>query len=165
MERAVELDLVADAVIPHSETERLALWAIREQFEALFQRTPLFLYDVSLPMREMASYVDEVQARLRRRWPDSRCDVMGHAGDGNLHLFVWPGDTSGDGLHALADADVYQPLRAIGGSISAEHGIGLEKREHLGISRTDAEIALMRTLKRALDPNGILNPGKVLPPA
>jgi FAD/FMN-containing dehydrogenase len=164
MERAVDADLLADAVIAHSEAERQGLWAIREQFESLFARKPLFLYDVSLPMREMEEYVETVQRRLTARWPDSRCDVMGHAGDGNLHLFVWPGSATGDGLHALSDVDVYEPLRAIGGSVSAEHGIGLEKREHLGISRSDAEIALMRTLKRTLDPNGILNPGKVLPP-
>jgi FAD/FMN-containing dehydrogenase len=161
MERAMEQELVVDAVIAHSETVRRGLWAIREEFEALFQRTPLFLYDVSLPMRDMEHYVEEVQARLRRRWPDSRCDVMGHAGDSNLHLFVHPA-ADGEGLHAQADEDVYEPLRAIGGSVSAEHGIGLEKRDHLSITRSEAEIELMRLLKRTLDPKDILNPGKVL---
>ena len=165
MERAMERGLVVDAVVAHSETERRGLWAIREQFEALLERRPLFLYDVSLPLAAMAAYVDEVQARLQRRWPDSRCDVMGHVGDGNLHLFVHPGAATGDDLHAQADEDVYEPLRAVGGSISAEHGIGLEKRDRLPISRTPAELDLMRTLKRALDPHGILNPGKVLPEA
>jgi FAD/FMN-containing dehydrogenase len=164
MERAMEAGRVVDAVVAHSEAERRGLWAIREQFEALFERWPLFLYDVSLPLAAMSAYVDEVQARLHRRWPDSRCDVMGHVGDGNLHLFVHPGAVTGHDLHAQSDEDVYEPLRAVGGSISAEHGIGLEKRDRLPISRTPAELELMRTLKRALDPNGILNPGKVLPP-
>ncbi len=165
LERVMAGELVTDAVVAHSETERRALWAIREQFEALFERRPIFLYDVSLPLGSMAAYVDEVQARLRRRWPDSRCDAMGHVGDGNLHLFVHPGTATGDDLHAEADDDVYEPLRPIGGSISAEHGIGLEKRDRLPISRSPAEIELMRTVKRALDPRNILNPGKVLPPA
>ncbi|MES0875260.1 FAD-binding oxidoreductase [Sinimarinibacterium thermocellulolyticum] len=161
MERALDEGLIADAVIPQSEAERRALWEIRENFQPLYRRQPIFLYDVSLPIREMETYVAEVQARLKRRWPASRCDVIGHIGDGNLHFFVHPG-SSGDDLHAQADEDVYTPLAPIGGSISAEHGIGTEKRRHLGISRTRAEIALMRTLKRTLDPKNLLNPGKVL---
>jgi len=165
MERAVEEELVTDAVIAHSEAERRGLWAIREEFEALFQRKPLFLYDVSLPLGAMEWYVEQVEGRLRRRWPDGRCDAMGHVGDGNLHLFVHPGSATGDDLHEQSDDDVYTPLVAVGGSISAEHGIGIEKRDHLAISRSPAEIALMRRLKATLDPKGILNPGKLLPPA
>ncbi|HKY89568.1 MAG TPA: FAD-linked oxidase C-terminal domain-containing protein, partial [Nevskiaceae bacterium] len=100
--------------------------------------------------------------RLRKRWPGSRCDVIGHIGDGNLHFFVHPGHVTGDHLHEQSDEDVYAPLGAIGGSVSAEHGIGREKRTHLGISRSADEIALMRVLKQSMDPKGILNPGKVL---
>ncbi|MDP9139905.1 MAG: FAD-binding oxidoreductase [Pseudomonadota bacterium] len=161
MENALEAGLVTDAVIPQSETERRALWEIRENFSDLFQRSPVFLYDVSLPIREMDSYISEVQARLARRWPNGRCDVIGHIGDGNLHLFVHPA-AEGEGLHEQSDDDVYLPLKAIGGSISAEHGIGLEKRARLPISRSDDEIALMLLLKKTLDPMNILNPGKVL---
>jgi FAD/FMN-containing dehydrogenase len=161
MEAALEQGLVADAVIPQSDKERTALWEIRENFQALYRRQPIFLYDVSLPIREMEGYVAAVQARLRQRWPASRCDVIGHIGDGNLHFFVHPG-CAGDGQHAQSDEDVYAPLRAIGGSISAEHGIGTEKRRHLPISRSAEEIALMRTLKATLDPKNLLNPGKVL---
>ncbi|HEY1076298.1 MAG TPA: FAD-binding oxidoreductase [Fontimonas sp.] len=161
MEQVLEEELVADAVIPQSETERRALWEIRENFSALYRRKPIFLYDVSLPIREMDAYVKAVQARLRQRWPQSRCDVIGHIGDGNLHFFVTPG-CEGEHQHADSDEDVYTPLRAIGGSISAEHGIGTEKRAHLQVSRSDEEIALMRVLKQTLDPKGILNPGKVL---
>jgi FAD/FMN-containing dehydrogenase len=161
MEQAMEDGLVENAVIPQSGSERTALWEIRENFQALFQRKPIFLYDVSLPIREMEAYVAEVQRRLKARWPDSRCDVIGHIGDGNLHFFVNPG-CDGDNQHAQSDEDVYAPLGAIGGSISAEHGIGTEKRGHLHVSRSEAEIALMRLLKSSLDPKGILNPGKVL---
>lgn len=161
MEQALDRGLAADAVIPQSETERRALWEIRENFQPLYRRQPIFLYDVSLPIREMEAYVAEVQARLRKRWPESRCDVIGHIGDGNLHFFVTPG-CEGEHQHAQSDEDVYAPLKPIGGSVSAEHGIGTEKRPHLGISRSAEEIALMRTLKRTLDPKNLLNPGKVL---
>lgn len=160
---AADEGLVADVVIPRSETERNALWAIRENFQALYQRKPVFLYDVSLPIRAMEAYVAEVQRRLKRRWPRSRCDVLGHIGDGNLHFFVHPG-VEGDlaRQHEESDEAVYAPLEPIGGSISAEHGIGTEKRRHLGISRSTAEIDLMRVLKRSLDPKNLLNPGKVI---
>ncbi len=161
METALEEGLVADAVIPQSETERVALWHIRENFSALYRRKPIFLYDVSLPIRDMEAYVAEVQARLKRRWPDSRCDVIGHIGDGNLHFFVTPG-CDGEHQHPQSDEDVYAPLQPIGGSISAEHGIGSEKRGHLHISRSADEIALMRLLKQTMDSKNILNPGKVL---
>jgi FAD/FMN-containing dehydrogenase len=161
MEQALASGIVDDAVIPQSETERRSLWDIRENFEALYERKPIFLYDVSLPIREMERYVLEVQGRLKKRWPNSRCDVIGHIGDGNLHFFVNPGEP-GENQHAQSDEDVYAPLAPIGGSISAEHGIGTEKRRHLPISRSAEEIALMRVLKLTLDPKNILNPGKVL---
>jgi FAD/FMN-containing dehydrogenase len=160
---ALQDGLVADAVLPRSEAERRALWTIREDFSALLVEPPVFLYDVSLPIRDMESYVAEVQARIRARWPRSFCHVLGHIGDGNLHLFVKP-EGDGPGLHALADEEVYEPLRAYGGSVSAEHGIGSEKVSRLHISRSPEEIDLMRRLKAALDPLGLLNPGKVLRP-
>lgn len=161
MGAALEEGLVADAVIPQSDTERTLLWEIRENFQPLYVRKPIFLYDVSLPIRDMEAYVLEVQARLKKRWPSSRCDVIGHIGDGNLHFFVYPG-CDGENLHALSDEDVYAPLKPIRGSISAEHGIGTEKRAHLGVSCSAEEIELMKLLKRSLDPKAILNPGKIL---
>ncbi len=161
MEQALAEELVVDAVIPKSDTELRALWEIRENFQALYQRKPIFLYDVSLQIRDMEAYVAQVQQRLKARWPASRCDVIGHIGDGNLHFFVHPG-CAGEHQHEQSDADVYAPLQAIGGSISAEHGIGTEKRRHLSVSRSGEEIALMQVLKRTLDPQGILNAGKVI---
>lgn len=156
--------LVADAVLPKSETERERIWAIRENFEALRERKPLFLYDVSLPMRQMLTYIEEVKERVRALWPRSEFFALGHIGDGNLHFFIAPQADRTDiaGLHALCDEAVYRPLEARGGAISAEHGIGLEKKAWLGLSRSRSEIELMRTLKRALDPIDILNAGKVI---
>lgn len=111
----------------------------------------------------MEMYIDEVQRRLKMRWPESRCYVLGHIGDGNLHLFITP-SAAADDLHSQVDQAVYEPLSAYQGSVSAEHGIGLEKKHWLNACRTETELALMRQLKRSLDPGNLLNPGKVLDP-
>tara|TARA_R110002110_G_scaffold415785_2_gene655800 strand:- start:5359 stop:6738 length:1380 start_codon:yes stop_codon:yes gene_type:complete len=160
LEQALEEGLIVDAVVPKSEQERAAIWAVREDFDAITAIQPTFLYDVSLPIRHMAAYITDVQERLRQRWPHSHCYVLGHIGDGNLHLFVTPGQ--GDrSLHPQVDEAVYRPLQPFGGSVSAEHGIGLEKKAWLGLSRTAGELDLMRKMKTLLDPGSLLNPGKV----
>lgn len=161
---AFEAGLVVDAVLPKSGNERDRIWAIREDFEALRQYSPLFLYDISVPIRDMLAYVEVVRCNVLRRWPHSRFFVLGHIGDGNLHFFVAPGPNGDDParLHALSDEMVYAPLAAYGGAVSAEHGTGLEKKAWMGVTRSQAEIELMRMLKRALDPRNILNRGKVI---
>ena len=161
LEQAVEEGLIVDAIIPKSESERDALWAIREDFEAITDVHPTFLYDVSLPIRHMDEYTRRVAAGLEKRWPGCKCYVLGHIGDGNLHFFVQPG-FGDEGLHADSDKAVYEPLQDYGGSVSAEHGIGLEKKSWLNRSRSEAELALMRHLKRSLDPKNLLNPGKII---
>jgi FAD/FMN-containing dehydrogenase len=88
--------------------------------------------------------------------------VFGHMGDGNLHLFVSCGNNDVNTRHQVEEI-IYKPLQQIGGSITGEHGIGLEKKPWLFLSRTSEEIQLMKTLKKAFDPKGILNPGKLLP--
>jgi FAD/FMN-containing dehydrogenase len=160
LESAVDAGLIVDAVLPKSQQERDQIWAIREDFSAVLHDRPQFLYDVSLPIKDMMSYVEDVKRRLEGRWPGSRLYVLGHIGDGNLHFFISPGREEAD-LHAAVDAAVYEPLVRYGGAISAEHGIGLEKKPWLRLSRTSAELALMRRLKHCLDPRNILNPGKI----
>ena len=160
LEEAVKRELLSEAIIPKSEAERAALWAIREDFEAITDVQPTFLYDVSLPIRHMDQYTRQVEAALEARWPGCKCYVMGHLGDGNLHLFVSPG-FGGEDLHADSDREVYGPLKAFGGSVSAEHGIGMDKKSWLDQSRSEPEIELMRLLKRSLDPKNLLNPGKI----
>ena len=162
LEAALEAGLIVDAVMPQSESERLALWAVRENFEAMLAGRQTFLYDVSLPVSAMAAYAEAVQAACAARWPQGRCIVFGHIADGNVHLFVQPG--SDEATHADSDAIVYAPLAGCEGSVSAEHGIGTEKIGWLNRSRSAAEIDLMRLLKRSLDPKNLLNPGRVLPP-
>jgi len=159
--QAMESGLVVDAVIAASERERAALWAMRDDVLQLTRDGRPFTYDVSLPLDQIEAYLGQVKAALTGCWPRHLSRAFGHLGDGNLHLAITVPDAT-DTDHEQADAIVYAPLAAIGGSISAEHGIGLDKKAWLGVSRNDAERSLMRALKRTLDPDGILNPGKVL---
>jgi len=161
LEQALADGLIIYAVIPKSEAENRAIWNIREEFDAILEPEPVYLYDVSLPIRDMPDYVAKVRANVKSRWANGECYTIGHVADGNLHLFVAPNE-QGD-FHDDSDECVYQPLAAVGGSVSAEHGIGTEKLNWLSHSRSQAEIDLMRVLKFSLDPENILNPGRVLP--
>jgi FAD/FMN-containing dehydrogenase len=154
---ALENNVIVDAVLPKSELERRALWDIREEFDPIL---PAILYDISLPIGSMAVYIERVMSGLQEQWPGSDCFVLGHIADGNLHLFVRP-NLDGE-HHAECDAIVYAPLDGLNGSESAEHGIGTEKLDWLQSSRSDADIAMMRLLKQTLDPQGLLNAGRVL---
>jgi len=107
----------------------------------------------------MRDYVDEVNRRLAESFGEYQNFTFGHIGDGNIHFAISAGTDSQ--VHHEVNCCVYEPLRSIRGSVSAEHGVGLEKKRYLDISRTDEEVRLMRSLKSALDPNGILNPGKI----
>ncbi len=159
----LERGLIADAAIATSGAQADAMWAVRDDIEGLFAyAAPSVTFDVSLPITAMAGYVAEVEAKVRDEWDaETKFIVFGHIGDGNLHLIIGPRPYDAAARHR-AEEIVYQALVPHHGSVSAEHGIGLEKREWLTITRSEAEIALMRTLKAALDPKGILNPGKVL---
>ena len=161
---ALEAEEIVDAVIAKSDAERRAMWGLRDDVAQLARLGPIFTFDVSLKITAMSAYVADVRRALEDRWGAAcRLVVFGHLGDGNLHLIAGVGSDSMSARHAVEEI-VYGLLRRRdGSSISAEHGIGLQKREYLSCSRSAAEIALMRTLKNALDPRNILNPGKVLP--
>ena len=105
----------------------------------------------------MESMVETVSRELKARDAAAELFAYGHVGDGNLHYTIYPASLP----HAEVDELVYRPLAAVRGSISAEHGIGIDKKAYLHYTRNDAEIALMRQLKRALDPANLLNPGKL----
>lgn len=158
--QALEDGLIADAVIAKSGAERARMWALRDDVGQVNRNGPAVTFDVSLRIADMPAYVAEVDATLRRRWPKVDNYVFGHLGDGNLHLLVWTGEKGPENKKAVEEI-VYGPLQAIGGSVSAEHGIGLHKKAYLGLSRNAGEIALMKALKQSLDPTGILNPGKI----
>lgn len=161
LEQAESAGCFAAAVLAQSTEQRARLWRIREDSEQIERQHPLaFGFDVSLPIGAMAAYTDGVRTALNAAFGSASCWTYGHVGDGNLHLNVaFPGMNE---MHRTTVAEiVYRPLAACGGSISAEHGIGLEKKVYLGWCRSAAEIALMRRVKAALDPQGILNRGKV----
>lgn len=160
MESLFELELISDAVIAQSQKERESIWEIRDDVESLMSLYPFFTYDISLPLESIHDYVEDVKVQLTRQWPESHCIVFGHLGDGNIHLIIAMGNDSIE-AHGQVDTIVYSALRHRSGVISAEHGIGLEKKPHLNISRSSNEINLMRVLKSALDPKDILNRGKI----
>jgi len=161
LEEAFESELIVDAVISQSKQQRENLWSIRDDIEGLTQKLmPSIVFDISLGIQQMDDYVDEVRKQLTERWPDSRMVVFGHLGDGNIHLVITVGSHEPAEVHAV-ESIVYEALGRRQGVISAEHGIGVDKREFLKHSRSANEIALMKKLKHALDPKGILNPGKI----
>ena len=149
---------VVDGVIAQSGAERERLWRIREDFEPEQRRFGNIIgYDVSLPIQQMESMVDTVGRELKARDAAAELFAYGHVGDGNLHYTIYPASLA----RAEVDELVYRPLAAVRGSISAEHGIGIDKKAYLHYTRSAAEIALMQQLKRALDPGNLLNPGKL----
>ena len=160
LEACLEEGVVSNSVIANSQREYDELWQMREDVEQLGRYGPPQPFDISLPMRDMHDYVRTVRDQLRKLWPSSHCWVFGHIGDGNLHLAIRAAEDPTT-KRAVEDI-VYEPLTALGGSISAEHGIGLERVDRLGLSRTPEEIAVMRGLKQFLDPLCLLNPGKLL---
>jgi FAD/FMN-containing dehydrogenase len=161
LENALEEGLIVDAVIAQSNQQRADLWAIRDDIENLTHKmSPSILFDISLSIPLLDEYVQNVTAQLKKRWSYARMISFGHVGDGNIHLVICVGSKSPLDVHAVEEI-VYQALGELGGVISAEHGIGLEKREFLKHSRSPEEINMMKTLKAALDPKNILNPGKI----
>jgi FAD/FMN-containing dehydrogenase len=156
---AMEDGLVLDAVVAKSRAESARIWALRDDVAQVIRNYPIFTFDVSLGIADMEAYVAEVREALGTRWRGASLVVFGHLGDGNLHLVAGVGDAQA--RHEVEEI-VYGPLARCNGSISAEHGIGLQKRAYLQYSRSPEEMAIMRTMKQALDPAGILNRGKII---
>ena len=159
----LEQEIAVDAVIASSQAQAAQIWAIRDDIKALFHYAmPSVTFDVSLPIVAMDGYVRDLEMAARAALGETtKLVVFGHIGDGNLHILLGAQPFTEQTKHRIEEL-VYTPLAALGGSVSAEHGIGIDKRDWLAISRSADEIALMKTLKVALDPKGILNPGKVL---
>ncbi len=158
LESAMEAGFVVDATIAQSIQQREGLWRIRDGVEHMFKHHPVHNFDVSLPISEMKAYTENIEREVASRWPEAHCWIFGHMGDGNLHVSIAP---KADVAHEV-ESLVYEPLRAFKGAVSAEHGIGLEKKEWLNVSRSPEELALMRLLKSTLDPLDLLNAGKVI---
>ncbi len=166
---AADNGLVADAVIAQSETQRAELWALREMLSEVqrFEGGSI-KHDVSVPVSTIGSFIAEASAAVLRAMPDARLVPFGHTGDGNVHFNISQ-PVGADKAAFLArwkeiNLIVHDIASAYGGSISAEHGVGVMKREEILRYKSAVEIELMRALKRTLDPKNILNPGKVLWP-
>jgi FAD/FMN-containing dehydrogenase len=165
--RAAEDGVLADAVIAQSQDQAARLWALRENVsEAQRREGPNIKHDISLPVSAIPSFLADADTALRAALPGVRFVIFGHLGDGNLHYNL----SAPDGVPPASFMDaqpranriVHDLVVAAGGSISAEHGIGQMKRAELAHYKTELELDLMRRIKAALDPAGLLNPGKVV---
>jgi FAD/FMN-containing dehydrogenase len=164
---ALEEGLVLDAALARSERERQALWKLRETIpEAQRLDGASLKHDISVPIAALPQFVERASQWVRANVPDGRLVAYGHVGDGNLHfnLNQAPGSEPDRFLarEATIKRAIHDLVREFGGSFSAEHGIGRLKVAELERYASPVELDLMRAVKQALDPNGILNPGKVL---
>ncbi len=155
-----DCELALDGVIAKSDKERQSIWAIRGQVEWLVAEACNF--DVSLRSADVGDYVETVTKKIMADVPDAYVAGFGHLGDNNIHISVLAEGCKTTYAEVI-EKHVYESLIPFGGAISAEHGIGLEKKPYLSTSRTPEEIGLMISLKKMMDPKNILNPGKVLP--
>ncbi|MBC8642276.1 FAD-binding oxidoreductase [Caballeronia sp. EK] len=157
----LEAGVVSDAAIASSEAHARNFWEIRDAPGEYQRFIPNHAaYDVSFSIAHVGEAAALCETRLRARWPEATVMTYGHLGDGNIHIVV---DVPGMGKHEHDDIDrvIYDVTREFKGSISAEHGIGIKKRHFLAQCRREADIEAMRAIKQALDPQGLLNPGKV----
>ena len=164
-EVGVDHGWISDGVIAQSDAQAAALWRLREGItESLAPHRP-YKNDISLRISALPAFLREIQALLGREYPHFDVVWFGHIGDGNLHINVLrPDDLSDSDFIAQCEHVtklLAETLQRHGGSISAEHGIGLVKRAYLGSTRSEAEIALMRGVRQVFDPKGLLNPGKL----
>ena len=165
---ALEAGVVRDALIAASGAQAAKLWKMRESLvEAQASAGGSIAHDVSVPVSRLAEFIARADAALASGWPDAVRCAFGHVGDGNIHYNPirpprWD-QAEFRRQRPMVNRAVHDIVVELGGSISAEHGIGLSRLEELAHYKTPLEIEMMRALKRALDPKGIMNPGKVLP--
>jgi FAD/FMN-containing dehydrogenase len=164
-EHALDQGWVSDGVIAQSDAQAAALWRLREGItESLAPRHP-YKNDVSVRISAVPAFLHDMRALLAREYPATEVVWFGHIGDGNLHINVLRPEALAEEAFVAQCDHVTRLLAATlqrhGGSISAEHGIGLVKRVYLESTRSAAEIALMQGVRKVFDPNGVLNPGKL----
>ena len=164
-----ERGIVADGTMAQHASQAAALWQLREGISESLSGTGLpHKNDISLPVAALEVFCRELEELVAARYPDFEVCLFGHIGDGNLHVNVMKPDAMERAAFfaktSEVDNAIFQLVGRHAGSISAEHGIGLLKKPYLHYSRSPVEIEMMRAIKRALDPKGILNPGKVFEP-
>ncbi|MCT4555300.1 MAG: FAD-binding oxidoreductase [Pelagimonas sp.] len=150
--------LVQDAVIAQSDAQRAQIWARREAAAEVATSRPVVMTDVAVPVDQVARFVAQADARLATLDPQAGSTLVAHLGDGNVHYSIWPGPDApppDDIMFAIEEEAL-----ALGGTFSAEHGIGVSKRPAMLRFKDPQAVQMMRQIKQAIDPKGILNPGK-----
>ncbi|SFM76307.1 FAD-binding oxidoreductase [Halopseudomonas yangmingensis] len=164
-EHCVEQGWVLDGVMSQSEQQLQNLWKLREFISETISHWTPYKNDISVTVGQVPAFLHDIDAIVGEHYPDFEIVWFGHIGDGNLHLNILkPEAMSKDeffGKCATVNKWVFEIVQKYNGSISAEHGVGMTKRDYLHYSRSPAEIALMKGVKAVFDPNGIMNPGKI----
>lgn len=160
LEQALETGIVGDVILPQSNEQAAQLWEIRDEIgELLANMKPYIAFDIGIPVSQIESFIAEIKNVMQSRYPSARHLFFGHLGDGNLHYATGP---HRDEDIVPIDEYVYAAVEKVGGSISGEHGIGRIKKPFLMHSRSADEIALMRAIKRSVDPTSALNAGRII---
>jgi FAD/FMN-containing dehydrogenase len=154
---------VLDAVVATSEAQRAEMWARREAAaEVGMGRKPAIVTDIAVPLDRVATFLDRMNGELAGMDAGAEVNVVSHLGDGNVHYVVWPTSQDPKAHDAIVER-VEDVVLSLGGSFSAEHGVGLSKMPSMARRKDPVALDVMRAIKAALDPKGILNPGKLLP--
>ncbi|ORX99180.1 D-lactate dehydrogenase 2 [Basidiobolus meristosporus CBS 931.73] len=171
LEGLLESNIIDDGVVAQDRTQYKNLWAIRESLgEACGAPVPIYKYDISLPVPVLYDIVEDLRSRLAEKkllgpnGPVSDVVGFGHIGDGNLHLTIFAKEFTPE-AKSLIEPYVYEWTSRYNGSIAAEHGLGIKNSDYIGYSKSAPMVSMMRRIKNALDPNGIMNPYKVFPTA
>lgn len=164
-EHCVEEGWALDGALSQNTTQARNLWRLREDISETISRFTPYKNDISVRVSEVPQFLREVEEIVNARYPDFEIIWFGHIGDGNVHLNILKPDALDKAVFfqqcSEVSIDIFECVRQHGGSVSAEHGVGLLKKPYLGYSRDAAEIALMRSVKAVFDPNNIMNPGKI----
>ena len=156
----LEAGLLTDALIAQSHQDAEKFWQIRDGIGELFKVLgPVSNQDVSLPIADIGTFAADLEQRLQQNYANIGVLLFGHIGDNNLHVCAYTGREEDK---VAINRDIMLMIGEYAGAITAEHGVGVIKRDFLDQSRTDSEIALMKTIKQAMDPKGILNPNRVI---
>lgn len=164
-EHCVEQGWVLDGVMSQSEQQLQNLWKLREFISETISHWTPYKNDISVTVAQVPAFLRDIDAIVGQHYPDFEIVWFGHIGDGNLHLNILKPESMPQAEFfakcVSVNQWVFEIVQRYNGSISAEHGVGMTKRDYLGYSRSDAEIALMKSIKHVFDPKGIMNPGKI----
>jgi FAD/FMN-containing dehydrogenase len=164
-ETCVAQGWVLDGTMSQNSTQARTLWRLREDISETISRFTPYKNDISVQVSKVPAFLKEVEAIVTERYPDFEIIWFGHIGDGNVHLNILKPDAlPKEAFFRQCEEvsyDIFDAVKAYGGSVSAEHGVGLLKKPYLQYSRSESEIGYMRALKQVFDPNKVMNPGKI----